>query len=387
MPQFNGHLPDKLPGIGPSVFATMSQLARQYQAVNLSQGFPDFPVSRELIHLVEKHMMKGANQYAPMPGLPALRQAISKKIARTYGVEYDPEEEITITAGATQAIFTAIIATIRDGDEVIVIEPAYDSYVPAVKLCKGTVRPVHMDFPSYTIPWDEVQRTITRDTRMIIINSPHNPTGATIKETDMERLSQIVKGTDLLVLSDEVYEHLIFDGQIHQSACKYPELAQRSFIMGSFGKTFHATGWKTGYCLAPAEMMRRFRMVHQFVVFAVNTPVQHAIAEYLDNEEHYLGLPAFYQQKRDYFLEAILKSAFKPIPCQGTYFQLLDYSALSDKNDEDYAVHLIRNHGIASIPVSVFYQRPVDNHVLRFCFAKEEKTLDKAAAILCRISA
>lgn len=386
MPQFTGHIADKLPGIPTSIFAVMSQLALTYKAVNLSQGFPDFPIAPELIQLVDKFMKKGFNQYAPMPGVLALRQAIAQKVEKAYGVSYDPEQEITITAGATQAIFTAISAIIREGDEAIVIEPAYDSYVPAVRLCGGTVRPVHMQFPEYSVPWDEVQRNITRDTRMIIINSPHNPSGATLKEADMIRLAQIVKNTDILVLSDEVYEHLIFDNQTHESACRFPDLASRSFVIGSFGKTFHATGWKTGYCLAPAELMRRFRMVHQFVVFAVNTPLQYAMAEYLENKDHYRNLSAFYQQKRDYFLQAIASSGFKPIACEGTYFQLLDYSALSLEADDEYATRLVKDFGIAAIPISGFYQRPVDHHVLRFCFAKKEETLDQAASILCRIS-
>ncbi|MBE0640426.1 MAG: aminotransferase class I/II-fold pyridoxal phosphate-dependent enzyme, partial [Bacteroidales bacterium] len=281
MKVFEGHFPDKLPGIPTSIFAVMSQLASQHHAVNMAQGFPDFPVSPELIALVNKYMMEGRNQYAPMPGVPELRRAIVAKVKATYEVEYDWESEVTITAGATQAIFTAITAFVRDGDQVIVMEPAYDSYAPAVRLCGGTVRYVRMQHPSYDIDWDEVQRHVTRDTRMIIVNSPHNPTGAVFTMEDMLRLQRIVAGTDILVISDEVYEHLIYDELSHESACQYPELARHSLIMGSFGKTFHATGWKTGYCLAPEELMHRFRMVHQFVVFCSNTAVQYAIAEYL----------------------------------------------------------------------------------------------------------
>lgn len=385
MKAFDGHLIDKLPGIPTSIFAVMTQLATQHKAVNMAQGFPDFPVSPELIGLVNKYMQKGKNQYAPMPGVPELRRAIVDKVKAAYEVEYDWENEVTITAGATQAIFTAITAFVRDGDQVIVMEPAYDSYAPAVRLCGGTVRYVRMQHPSYSIDWDEVQRHITRDTRMIIVNSPHNPTGTVFTMEDMLRLQRIVSGTDILVISDEVYEHLIYDGLSHESACQYPELARHSLIMGSFGKTFHATGWKTGYCLAPEELMYRFRMVHQFVVFCSNTAVQYAIAEYLEDEKHYLGLPDFYQAKRDLFLDLISESRFKAVPASGTYFQLLDYSAISEEPEEEFARWLTREHGIAAIPTSAFYQRPTDNQVLRFCFAKTEETLKKAADILCRI--
>ncbi|HRY97546.1 MAG TPA: methionine aminotransferase [Bacteroidales bacterium] len=385
MKAFEGHIPDKLPGIPTSIFAVMTQLATRHQAVNMAQGFPDFPVSPELIGLVDKYMKEGRNQYAPMPGVPELRRAIASKVMAAYEVAYDWESEITVTAGATQAIFTAITAFVRDGDQVIVLEPAYDSYAPAVRLCGGTVRFVRMQHPAYTIDWDEVQRNVTRDTRMIIVNSPHNPSGAVFTMEDMLRLQRIVAGTDILVISDEVYEHLIYDGLAHESACQYPELAKRALIMGSFGKTFHATGWKTGYCLAPEELMHRFRMVHQFVVFCSNTAVQYAIAEFLEDERNYLGLPDFYQAKRDLFLDLLKDSRFRASPASGTYFQLLDYSAISDLPEEEFARWLTTEHGIAAIPCSAFYQRAVDNGVLRFCFAKTEETLRKAASILCRI--
>lgn len=385
MKAFNGHIPDKLPGIETSVFAVMSQLATRHNAVNLSQGFPDFPVSPELIKLVHKYMKEGRNQYAPMPGIPELRQAIARKVKAQYDVAYDWESEICITAGATQALFTAISTFIRDGDQVIILEPAYDSYAPAVRLCGGTVRYVQLKHPDYTVDWDEVQRNVTRDTRMIIVNSPHNPTGAVFGMEDMLNLQRIVNGTDILVLSDEVYEHLIYDGYSHESACQYPELVKHSLIIGSFGKTFHATGWKTGYCLAPESLMHRFRMVHQFVTFASNTPVQYAIAEYLQDEAHYQQLPSFYQQKRDYFLDLIKDSRFKALPARGTYFQLLDYAAISTEKEMDFARRLVEEYGIAGIPTSSFYQRPVENQVLRFCFAKKEDTLQKAAKILCKI--
>lgn len=386
MKSFKGHIPDKLPGIGASVFAVMSQLANEYGAINLSQGFPDFPVAPELIKRVDKYMREGKNQYAPMPGVVELRKAIADKVKKSYGIEYSWETEITITAGATQAIFTAISAFIKEGDQVIVLEPAYDSYAPAVRLCGGTVRYVKLKHPDYTVDWDEVQRNVTRDTRMIIVNTPHNPTGAVFNMEDMLRLQRIVVGTDILVLSDEVYEHLVFDDYSHESACQYPELARHSLIMASFGKTFHATGWKTGYCMAPQDLMQRFRMVHQFVVFASNTPVQYAIADYLQDEKHYLGLSAFYQEKRDLFLELIKDSAFNATPSAGTYFQLLDYSAISNEKEMDFAQRLVKEYGIAAIPNSSFYHRPVEHKVLRFCFAKKEETLRKAAKILCKIS-
>lgn len=386
MKAFQGHIPDKLPGAKTSIFAVMSQLATEHKAINLSQGFPDFPVSAELIELVHKYMKEGFNQYAPMPGVPELRKAISKKQKDIFGVDYDPDTEITITAGATQAIFTAISTFIREGDQVIILEPAYDSYAPSVRLCGGTVRYVQLKHPDYTVDWEEVQRNVTRDTRMIIVNTPHNPTGAVFSMDDMLALQRIVKGTDILVLSDEVYEHLIFDDYSHESACQYPDLARHSLIMGSFGKTFHATGWKTGYCLAPKDLMHRFRMVHQFNVYASNTPVQKAIAEFLKNKKNYLKLPDFYQQKRDLFIDLIKDSAFKALPSRGTYFQLLDYSGISDEKEYDFARRLITEYGVAGIPNSSFYHRPVEHKVLRFCFAKEEETLRKAAKILCKIS-
>ena len=385
MKVFNGHIPDKLPGIPTSIFAVMSQLATQHNAVNMSQGFPDFPVAPELIGLVDKYMKEGRNQYAPMPGIPELRKAIVSKVKALYNVNYDWQTEVTVTAGATQAIFTAITAFVREGDQVIILEPAYDSYAPSVRLCGGTVRYVRMQHPTYSIDWDEVQRNVTRDTRMIIVNSPHNPSGAVFNMEDMLRLQRIVAGTDILVISDEVYEHLIYDDVSHESACQYPELAKHCLIMGSFGKTFHATGWKTGYCLAPAELMHRFRMVHQFVVFASNTAVQYAIAEYLQDEIHYLGLPGFYQAKRDMFLDLISESRFRALPAAGTYFQLLDYSDISSETEEEFAKRLTREYGIAAIPTSAFYHRPQENRVLRFCFAKTEDTLQKAAKILCTI--
>lgn len=376
----------KLPKVGTSVFAVMSQLAQKHNAINLSQGFPDFPVSEQLIELVGKYMKEGHNQYAPMPGLLSLREMISEKTEKLYSAYYNPETEITVTAGATQAIFTAITAFIREGDEVIVFEPAYDSYVPAIRLAGGTPISVHLKLPDFHIDWEEVKKLVNQRTKMIIINSPHNPTGAILSAEDLLRLDKITRNTGILILSDEVYEHIIFDGYEHQSVCRYPTLAERSLVMCSFGKTFHATGWKTGYCLAPENLMNEFRKTHQFIVFCSNAPVQHALAEYLKNPSNYQGLNSFYQQKRDYFMDLIKSSRFKALPSAGTYFQLLDYSAISDEPEMEFATRLITEFGVASVPVSSFYNnKPINNQVLRFCFAKKDETLQRAAEILCKI--
>lgn len=382
MKAYSDSLISKLPNTGTSIFAVMSGLANEVGAINLSQGFPNFPVSEELIGLVNKYMRDGMNQYAPMQGVLSLREAIAFKVKKTYGLEYDPVSEINITAGATQAIYGVIAALVRPGIEVIVIEPAYDSYAPAVELNGGTVRYSSLMVPDYKINWAEIRSLINSRTRLIIINTPHNPTGAILGNADLKELEKITRGTDIMVLSDEVYEHLIYDGYRHESVCWYPELASRSFVIGSFGKTFHTTGWKTGYVLAPAPLMVEFRKAHQFIVFAGNTPMQYAMAEYLQNEDNYLSLPDFYQKKRDYFASLIEKSRFRLIPCYGTYFQLLDYSAISDENEMDFAVRITKEFGVASVPVSPFYHKKQDNRVLRFCFAKTEETLEKAAAIL-----
>ncbi len=375
----------KLPNTGTSIFAVMSGLAHEHDAVNLSQGFPDFEVSPVLIELVARHMRDGHNQYAPMPGLPALRDAIATKTARLYGADYDPETEITVTAGATQALFAAISAFVKDDDEVIVFEPAYDSYIPAIKLNGGVPIVCKLKAPDFRIDWDEVRGLMNSRTKMIIINTPHNPTGTTLGAEDMTRLEKLVKNTGLLVLSDEVYEHIIFDGKDHESVCKYPNLAERSLITCSFGKTFHATGWKTGYCLAPANLMKEFRKTHQFMVFCTNTPVQHALADFLQNSSNYQGLGAFYQIKRDYFLDAIKGSRFTCTPAGGTYFQLLEYSNISQEDEMTFARELITEHKVAGVPLSGFYNKKTNNLMLRFCFAKSEETLQQAADILCRI--
>lgn len=385
MTKFPGTIISKLPQTGTSIFAVMSQLANEHKAINLSQGFPDFPVSPELIDLITHYMKNGYNQYAPMTGVPSLRKSISKKIENSFGMKYDPEKEINITAGATQGIYTIIASMIRDDDEVIIFEPAYDSYGPAVQLCGGIVKYAELEFPDYTIDWQNVSRMITHRTKMIIINTPHNPSGSILRKEDMEALERLLQKRDIVVLSDEVYEHLIYDGEPHESVCKYPGLAERSFICGSFGKTFHATGWKMGYVLAPENLMKEFRKSHQFVVFTCNTPVQLAIADFLKDENNYKNLPAFYQQKRDYFAELMSTSRFRLLPCHGTYFQLVDYSDISKEKELDFAIRLTKEHGIATIPVSPFYHTKEDNKVLRLCFAKEASTLEKAAEILCKI--
>jgi methionine aminotransferase len=382
--KYIGNIKTKLPRSGESIFAVMSKYSIEQNALNLSQGFPDFEISGELIELVHHYMKKGFNQYAPMPGVPKLREAISKMVEMNHGQYYNPETEINITAGATQALYTAISAFVKDNDEVIVFDPAYDSYTPAIKINGGTVKHAQMEMPGYTIDWQKVARLVTSHTRMIVINTPHNPTGAVLTEDDMLQLERLTENSDIIVLSDEVYEHLIYDGLQHQSVCRFPGLAKRSLAVGSFGKTFHATGWKVGYMLAPENLMKEFRKVHQWVVFAVNTSIQMAMAEYLADENTYKSLPAFYQKKRDLFVDLIKDSRFKIIPSHGTYFQCLDYSAISDEADLDFAKRLTAENKISSIPLSSFFKDGRDDKILRFCFAKKEETLKKAAEILCK---
>lgn len=385
MDAFKGSIISKLPGVETSIFAVMSKMANDHQAINLAQGFPDFEVSAELINMIAQNMRKGYNQYAPMPGLPQLREQIVEKIKHLYNVEYNSETEVTVTAGATQALFTAIAAFVRDEDEVIIFEPAYDSYSPAIKLNRGIVKYAKLRLPDYHIDWTEVSRMISHRTRMIIVNTPHNPTGAVLSKKDLAELHKLTKNTDIVILSDEVYEHIIFDKKKHYSLSAYPGLAERSIVVASFGKTFHATGWKMGYAVAPENLMKEFRKTHQFVVFTVNTPIQYALAEYLKEESNYKGLGRFYQKKRDHFLDLISGSKFKPIPSSGTYFQVLDYSDISEEGEMEYATQLIKEHGIASVPVSAFYHKKDDHKMLRFCFAKQEDTLEKAAEVLCKI--
>ncbi|MCP4134053.1 MAG: pyridoxal phosphate-dependent aminotransferase [bacterium] len=375
----------KLPKVGTTIFTIMTNLANEHGAINLSQGFPDFDVSPEMIKLVEKYMRQGHNQYAPMPGVLALREKIALKIKDLYGAEYDPQTEITVSSGATEALFAAITTLVRQGDEVIIIEPAYDSYVPVIDLCGGVPVYIKLDFPGYSIDWDRVREAVSPKTKLIILNSPHNPTGAVLRKEDMAPLIEIVQKNDLFILSDEVYEHIIFDGIEHESMSRYPELAERSFVVSSFGKTYHATGWKIGYCLAPAAMSAEFRKVHQYLTFASTTPIQYAYADFMDNTEAWSGLPAFYQEKRDRFLTHLEGSRFRVVPCSGTYFQMLDYSAITDEPDTEFARRLTKEHGVASIPPSVFYRDGDDHKVLRFCFAKKDKTLEEAAEKLCSI--
>jgi methionine aminotransferase len=372
----------KLPKVGTSIFTKMSALAQEYGALNLSQGFPDFDMDARLIELVHNYMKKGANQYAPMAGALPLRQVLSDKMERLYGVSYDPESEITITAGGTQALYTAISAFIREDDEVIVFTPAYDSYVPAIELHGGKPKYVSLKAPDYRIDWDEVKKLVNHKTRMMIINTPHNPTGTIMTESDMCTLERIVAGNSIIVLSDEVYEHLVFDGKTHESVSKYPTLRKQSLAVFSFGKTLHITGWKMGYIVGPEYLMNEFRKVHQFTVFSCNHPVQLAIAEYLQDTSSYDYLGSFYQNKRDVFLDAIKGSSFVPIRCEGTYFQLLSYGTIAEDKDVVYAEKLIKEKGIAAIPISVFYNTQLDQKILRFCFAKKNETLLQAGEIL-----
>lgn len=379
------HIESRLPSVGTTIFTVMSQLAQQHRAINLSQGFPDFSAPSALIDLICKAMHDGHNQYAPMTGHPALRKAIAEKTASLYNLNIDPDSEITVTSGATEALFCAITASIKPGDEVIIFDPAYDAYEPVITLSGG--HPIHipMHYPDYHIDWDEVARCITGKTRLIILNSPHNPTGTLIRQTDIDHLSMLIQRHNLLLISDEVYEHIIFDNETHCSALHYPALRERSFVISSFGKTYHATGWKIGYAIAPPSLTTEFRKIHQYNVFSSCTPIQIAMASFLANREHYLDLPRFYQEKRDYFLQKIAPSRFRPLACRGTYFQLLGYRDITDTHDLDYARQLIQQSGIAAIPISVFFGNRRDDKVLRFCFAKDTATLDKAAEILCAI--
>jgi len=375
----------KLPNIGTTIFSVMSGLAKEYNAINLSQGFPDFGCDSKLLDFAQKHMSAGFNQYAPMTGAQPLREVISELLQNCYGAIYHPETEITITAGATQAIYTSIAAFINKGDEVIVFEPAYDCYIPAIEVHGGIVKPIALEYPNFTINWETVKNTITDNTRLVIINSPHNPSGTTLLESDLLELQKLVIGKNIIVISDEVYEHMCFDGKEHQSVARFKTLAAQSIIVSSFGKTVHATGWKIGYVGAPKELMTEFRKVHQFLVFCVNHPFQLALADYLKDSATYLELHKFYQAKRDYFKKLISTSRFTIEPCTGTYFQLLNYKAITDEIDTDFAIRLTKEKGLASIPLSVFYTKNNQQQLLRFCFAKKEETLEKAAEIMCKL--
>lgn len=364
----------------------MSALSNECGAINLGQGFPNFDCSDQLKEIIKHYLDSGKNQYCPMPGLLDLREVLAQKIEKLYNRAIDPQSEITVTAGATQAIFTAISAFINNGDEAIIFEPAYDCYKPSIEIAGGATRPIKLTGPDYKINWTEVEETINAKTKMIILNTPHNPIGKIMSDDDMRKLSAILKGSNILLLSDEVYEHLVFDDQEHQSALKYPDLHDKTIAVYSFGKTFHSTGWKMGYCVAPKNLMDGFRNIHQWNVFSVNSFLQYALADYLKEEEHYLGLHQFYQDKRDFFNNKMLDSKLKVIPAEGTYFQLLDYSAVSDKKDLEFANWMCKNHGVASIPLSPFYGSGSNEKVVRLCFAKTEDVLEKAASKLTAIN-
>ena len=378
-------LQSKLPDLEITIFSVMTQLAIEHGAINLSQGFPDFDTYPELRLLVEKYMREGYNQYAPMQGVMALRERIAEKVSDLYTAQYDPATEITVTSGATESVFAAISAVVRKNDEVIIFEPAYDAYDPVVRLNGGIPVYLQLKFPHYTIDWDEVKNVLNRNTKLIILNYPHNPTGAVLSNRDISKLSEVVKDTQTLIISDEAYEHIIFDGLQHESISRYPQLAQRSYVISSFGKTYHTTGWKIGYCMAPKHLSAELQKIHQYLTFASNTPIQMAYAEFMKNKDLYLKLPRFYQQKRDLFLSLTAQSRFKPLPCKGTYYQMLDYSQISDEPDFEFARRLTVEYGVAAIPPSALYHQRNDHKVLRFCFAKKDETLERAADRLCQV--
>lgn len=374
----------KLPKVGTTIFTVMSQLAIQHKAVNLGQGFPDFDGPQSLRDALAEAMNSGKNQYAPMTGMPRLREQIALKSERLYGCRVNADTEVTVTSGATEALFAAIAATVRSGDEVIVLDPCYDSYEPAIDLSGGRAVHVPLRLPDFSVDWQRVRDAVTPKTRMILINSPHNPSGAVFAKADLDALAEITRGGEILVLSDEVYEHIVFDGADHQSVLRHPELAARSFVVSSFGKTYHCTGWKVGYCIAPSALSAEFRKVHQYLTFCTFQPAQWAFADILERDpQHYLDLPAFYQAKRDHFRNLLAPSRFKLLPVSGAYFQLVDYSAISDKDDLNFSEWLIREAGVAAIPVSAFYETPPNSRLVRFCFAKNDATLAAAAERLC----
>ena len=379
------NLQSKLPDVGTTIFTVMSVLAAEHKAVNLGQGFPDYEMPEELSGLVSAAMQDGFNQYVHMNGYIPLREALAEKVKRLYNTDINPEQQITVTPGGTYAIYTAITSILQPGDEVIIFEPAYDSYIPNVVINGGIPVLIDLKFPDYAIDWDEVKNKITARTRMIIINSPHNPTGSVLRKADLLALQSIVRNSDIIVVSDEVYEHLIYDDISHESLLKYPELMKRSFVCFSFGKVYHCTGWKLGYCISAPQLMQEFRKVHQFNCFSCHSPSQVALAQYIRKPETYLTLPAFLQQKRDLFLDYMKATRFTPLPSYGSYFQLYRYDRISEEGDQEFAVRLTKVFGVASIPVSVFYKNETDNKVIRFCFAKKETTLAAAAERLKKV--
>lgn len=374
----------KLPQVGTTIFTVMSALAVKHNAINLGQGFPDFPMNPKLTSLVNEAMQSGYNQYVHMCGLPSLRERLAEKVNEDYHANINPETEITVTPGGTYAIYTAFTSILQQGDEVILFEPAYDSYIPNIEVNGAIAVRVPLQFPGYTIDWDLVKAKITTKTKAIIINTPHNPTGSVLTQEDIDQLRSIVEGTNIFIISDEVYEHLIFDNKEHLSILRYPDLKARSFVCFSFGKVYHCTGWKMGYCIAPESMMKEFRKVHQFNCFTCNSPVQFALAEFLKDKSQYRELGSFLQKKRDYFKQLMEQTPFKPLPSFGSYFQLYDYSSFSNESENDLAIRLTQEAGVATIPVSAFYKTPVDNKVLRFCFAKKEETLEAAVERLVK---
>lgn len=375
----------KLPNVATTIFTEMSVLAQQHKAINLGQGFPDFLMDSAVTDLVNDAMQKGHNQYVHMNGLPALREALVEKVKALYNADIDSNDEITVTPGGTYAIYTAFTTILQKADEVIVFEPAYDSYIPNIEINGAVAVPISLTYPDYSINWQLVKEKINAKTKAIIINSPHNPSGALLTEEDLKTLSELVRGTGIFIISDEVYEHLVFENKQHLSVLKYPELYERSFVCFSFGKTYHCTGWKMGYCIAPPSLMKEFRKVHQFNCFTCNSPIQFALAAYIKNKEAYLGLGKFLQVKRDYFMEAMKATRFKPLPSYGSYFQLYSYDGISEETEKELAIRLIKEYGVATIPVSAFYKTAVENKVLRFCFAKKEETLQDAANRLINV--
>ncbi|WP_409997557.1 pyridoxal phosphate-dependent aminotransferase [Curvibacter sp. APW13] len=368
----------RLPQVGTTIFSVMSALATQHQAINLGQGFPDFGCDPALIDAVHQAMLAGHNQYPPMPGVPLLREAIATKIENLYGRRYDPATEITVTAGATQAILTTLLALVHPGDEVIVLEPCYDSYVPSITLAGAVPVPVPLTPGRFRPDFDRLRDALTPRTRAIIVNTPHNPSGTVWSAQDMHNLTNVVADSQAMIISDEVYEHMVYDGAQHASVARFPELAERSVVISSFGKTYHVTGWKVGYVAAPAALMAEFRKVHQFNVFTVNTPMQYGLAAYMANATHHTGLPAFYQRKRDLFRQGLSNAGMHLLPCEGTYFQCVDVSAISDKSEVDFCNWLTREIGVAAIPLSAFYGNGFDQKIVRFCFAKQDQTLQAA---------
>ncbi len=379
------NIKQKLADIPKSIFPVMTALANEHIAINLAQGFPGFGADEELIQLVNKHMLAGKNQYAPMPGVPILRERLCEKIESMYGHFYDPSSEICITSGATQGIFTAVSAVVNEGDEVIIIDPAFDCYEPVIRFNGGIPIRSALKPQTFDVDWEDIKAKVSDKTRMLFINTPQNPTGKVLSKRDIESLKDIVKGTNIIILSDEVYEHIVFDGKQHESICRYPELAERAFTVYSLGKTYHTTGWRMGYVCAPKELMAEFMRAHQYQVYAVPTPLQYAIADYTLKKDKYLELSQFFQEKRDFFLKCLEGSKFKPVECSGTYFQLLDYTAITDENDVEFAQRLTKKNGVASIPISVFYENKRQDNMLRFCFAKDLEELEKGAERLHRI--